>query len=487
MKKYFFIFIVAFFASCSPVEQDVIITIDTETVLNDCYIGNGAQWDPYQLDYGKGKLTISEADWEKLYDRLDFMRPQFIRIMINTSSFVDQGRLVPERGMEVLSKMLDYCQSRNVTVMFGDWGWSVIRAREAEIDSQSLRHAAALVDYLVHNKGYSCIRYYNLVNEPNGYWAATNKSFPLWASSVRQFYQYMKEFDLIGEVGIVGPDIAIWDKAETGWIDSCAVQLNEQIELYDIHTYPSKVTVNSGEYADIIAAYKEKIPEGKKIVMGEIGFKFVEKADSLYQKENIRRARSKVNASLEDSQMFVYDYMYGTDMADALIQTVNTGFSGSIAWMLDDAMHSNEAPDKLKIWGFWNIFGEECFGAEEENVRPWYYAWSLLCRTLRPGSDFFAADVRGAAGVKAVAAVKDGRRTVAVVNVSREPRRVRIECPGWERFRQATRYRYGEGLMRTEGDHTLLPDATGLRIDFRSGAEYDMPGESMILLTEQND
>ena len=41
MKKYFFIFIVAFFASCSPVEQDVIITIDTETVLNDCYIGNG--------------------------------------------------------------------------------------------------------------------------------------------------------------------------------------------------------------------------------------------------------------------------------------------------------------------------------------------------------------------------------------------------------------------------------------------------------------
>ena len=71
--------------------------------------------------------------------------------------------------------------------------------------------------------------------------------------------------------------------------------------------------------------------------------------------------------------------------------------------------------------------------------------------------------------------------------MSREPRRVRIECPGWERFRQAIRYRYGEGLMRTEGDHTLLPDATGLRIDFRSGAEYDMPGESMILLTEQND
>lgn len=243
----------------------------------------------------------------------------------------------------------------------------------------------------------------------------------------------------------------------------------------------------SGEYARILEAYRREVPAGKKIVMGEIGFKFVEPADSLLQAENLRRAAAHPNASTDDSQMFVYDPMYGTDMADALFQTIHAGYSGCIAWMLDDAMHFKEAPDKLKIWGFWNIFGDEIFGAGEERVRPWYYAWSLLCRTLRPGSDFFAADVRGAAGVKAVAAVKDGRRTVAVVNVSREPRRVRIECPGWERFRQAIRYRYGEGLMRTEGDHTLLPDATGLRIDFRSGAEYDMPGESMILLTEQND
>ena len=50
--------------------------------------------------------------------------------------------------------------------------------------------------------------------------------------------------------------------------------------------------------------------------------------------------------------MFVYDFMYGTDMADALFQTVNAGYSGSVVWMLDDAMHAKEAPDKLKVWGF---------------------------------------------------------------------------------------------------------------------------------------
>ena len=49
--------------------------------------------------------------------------------------------------------------------------------------------------------------------------------------------------------------------------------------------------------------------------MGEIGFKFVEPADSVCQRENLRRAATKPYASMDDSQMFVYDFMYGTDMA----------------------------------------------------------------------------------------------------------------------------------------------------------------------------
>ena len=335
---------------------DAVVRIDADSVVNRGYIGNGVQWDPYALDYGQGRVEISDADWAKLYARLDFMRPAFIRVMTNTTSVVRNGRLDRMRGFEHLSHILGYCQSHGVTVMFGDWGGSLMDARAGTVNRTLLDHAAAYVAWLVGEKGYDCIRYYNLVNEPNGFWSAADGDFDLWAKAVSYF---------------------------RGRLD-----------------------------AEGLA--------GKKIVMGEIGFKFVEPADSLLQAENLRRAAAHPNASTDDSQMFVYDPMYGTDMADALFQTIHAGYSGCIAWMLDDAMHFKEAPDKLKIWGFWNIFGDEIFGAGEERVRPWYYAWSLLCRTLRPGSDFFAADVRGAAGVKAVAAVKDGRRTVAVVNVSRE-------------------------------------------------------------------
>jgi len=483
MKKYLTILFSLLLFSCSLQKPDVTVVIDTDSIINDFYIGNGAQWDPYQLDYGQGKLTISEEDWKKLYDRLDFMRPQFIRIMINTSSFMENGAFKPGKNMEVLSRMLDYCQSRHVTVMFGDWGWSVIQVREAKINDQNLKTAAELLQYLVDEKRYTCISYYNLINEPNGYWAATNTSYPLWATSIRRFHQHLKKSGMIGKVGIVGPDIAIWDANEVWWIDSCAVQLKDQIELYDIHTYPSKITVNSGEYGDILSAYRKSVPEGKKIVMGEIGFKFVEEADSLYLQENKRRAEAKVHASMEDSQMFVYDYMYGTDMADALFQTVNSGYSGSIAWMMDDAMHSNEAPDKLKIWGFWNIFGDEQFGADEEKVRPWYYAWSLITRYMPTGSTVYKVQVEGDPSVKAISSTKDGKFMFAVVNVNKTPKSVQVKSSDVFSASNYKKFVYSDGMLNREGDHLLLPNEQNLTVDWVKGVNTTLPAESMIVYT----
>ncbi len=483
MKKYLIYLFSVLFVSCSTKHPDATVRFDTAVTINDSYIGNGAQWDPYQLDYGKGRLEISDADWTKLYNRLDFMRPQFIRIMVNTSSFVENGKFAPEKGMETLSKMLDYCQSRSVTVMFGDWGWSVINAREAKINYKNMKHAAELVDYLINGKGYTCIKYYNLINEPNGDWAATNKSYPLWASSIKLFHENMESLRLNNKVGIVGPDIAIWDKDEAFWIDSTAQQLGNMIGLYDIHTYPSKITVNSGEYTDIISAYKNSVPQGKKIVMGEIGFKFVEEADSLYNQENIRRAKAKDHASLEDSQMFVYDYMYGTDMADALFQTINSGYSGSVVWMLDDAMHSNEAPDKLKIWGFWNIFGEEQFGADEENVRPWYYAWSLVTKYIPAGSKIYKTEVSGDKNIKAVISEKEGKYMLAVVNVSKDEKFVKLESQNVSQSAGYKRFIYSEKTLKKEGDHNLLPNDENLTLDLSEGEQFTMPGESLIVYT----
>lgn len=56
--------------------------------------------------------------------------------------------------------------------------------------------------------------------------------------------------------------------------------------------------------------------------------------------------------------------------------------------------------------GIWNIFGEEYFGTEEEEVRPWFYAWSLLTRYMPAGSRAYKVEVEGDKSLKAIAVEK---------------------------------------------------------------------------------
>lgn len=469
------------FGNCTSPAQTVV-DIDGNAIISEGYIGNGAQWDPYQLDYGHGHMTISDADWQKMYNYLDFMRPQFIRVMMNTTSVMKNGKLDTSERFDNISGILNYCQSRGVSVMFGDWGWGMVNAADNIIDTENLQAAARYVAFLKKEKGYSCIKYYNIVNEPNGYWSSTDGSFSLWAQAVNYMYKEFQQMDLLDSLAIVGPDVAIWDTSEVWWMDSCATGLKEQIGLYDIHTYPSKITVNSGEYSEMIKAYKNPIPKDKKIVMGEIGFKYIEPADSLLSKENLRRASSKKYASVDDSQMFVYDHVYGTDMVDALFQTVNAGFSGSVAWMMDDAMHGKESPDKLKIWGFWNIFGDEFFGAEEEVVRPWFYAWSLITRYMPAGSTVYKVKISGDSQVKAIAVEKDQKYMLALVNVDKTSRKVLLKSCTLPILKNVKRFVYQENNLR-KANFGLSPEIENMVLDLSKGQRLSMGGETLLVYT----
>jgi len=462
---------------------DAKVDINTDNVINDYYIGNGTQWDPYQLDYGKVRFNISDIDWQKLYNRLDFMHPQFMRVMTNTTKYVKNGKFQPEKYGKQLFKILDYCTRNDVTVMFGDWGGGMVSSEDNRLKKQNIRYAAELVDFLINKKGFSAIKYFNIINEPNGFWSSTDGSFDLWSRAAAYLHKQFKALKLTNQISIVGPDVAIWGPKKSWWIDSTAANLGDAVGLYDIHTYPSKVTVNSGEYSDIIAAYKNKVPKGKKIVLGEVGFKYRKDADSLLDKENKKRAEAKKYASVLDSQMFVYDYIYGINVADALFQTVNQGYSGSVVWLLDDAMYSKEKKYKLKIWGFWNILGEEFFGKKEEQVRPWFYAWSLLTKYMPSGSKVFKVKTSGDSAIKAIATEKDGKYMLAVVNVSKAKKMVELKSSNMKPLDHVKKFIYAKGSLKKQGDHTIKPNEKNLNLNIRKGNEVLMPSESLIVYT----
>lgn len=153
-------------------------------------------------------------------------------------------------------------------------------------------------------------------------------------------------------------------------------------------------------------------------------------------------------ASPSDSQMFVFDYMYGTDVADAVMQTAACGYSGCVVWMLDDAMHTKES-GKLKIWGFWNILGEERYGTDRERIRPWYYAMSLLCRYFPQGMQIVDSGVSGIEGVRSMFGRTERGATLAVVNTNQD-RAVELSLSGnIPELSNLSLYAYGQRFAET--------------------------------------
>ncbi len=418
--------------ACSrPVEVRV-----SQEVINPCYLGNGVEWDPYDEAVSWGH-DLTEADWDTLYARLDYMKPQYVRCMINSPfTYYTGSGFEDTRHADKLLKLLSYCQSRGVMVVYGEYNppaWEMKGSQEWV--EASVRH----LNYLVDGQGFDCIRHFVIFNEPDGNWASTNGDFAFWKEMVRRFRAEMDKYPALKEnVSLAGPDAVIdyrnpaspYDAA--GWLKATVEEVPE-IGIYDMHAYPGQRYVRSGEFEKTLRQMKALAD--KPIILGEAGFKyFSDPADSSLAKEYWRRVEGHPFTKGSDCNMLVYDTFYALDMAVMLCSVMNSGFSGAAAWMLDDAMHSNGdsgLTEDVKLWGMWNILGAEVFGdPSQEEIRPWYYTWSLMCRHFPAGSRILKLEASLPDGVSATAArTPSGTYSLAFVNVSDQPVELSVRLP----------------------------------------------------------
>ncbi|MFR3214845.1 MAG: hypothetical protein ACLTWE_16215 [Dysgonomonas mossii] len=477
--------------SCSAPKEELQITVSSD-IINADYMGNGVEWDPYDEAEAWGS-SISEADWQKLFKRLDFMRMGYVRCMINSPfRYYDAktGQYDKTRNIESLSRVLKYCTDNNITVMYGEYNpptWDM------KADQKWVDMSVDYLNYLVNDLGFSCIKYFVIFNEPDGDWASTNGDYELWKSMLLRFHTKMKEYPGLSEkVKFAAPDAVIDFKNTVsaydaiGWVKQTANDVDSIVGLYDLHAYPGQHEVRSGDYADILARHKEFVPKHKKIVLGEAGYKYWRKADSLLMKEYNRRTEGHPFTKGSDSNMLVYDYFYGLDMPLLCMEVMNGGYSGIAAWMLDDAMHSSGDSGKtedIKLWGMWNILGVEVFNDPlQEEIRPWYYTWSLMCRYFPTGTNILKTTIDRSQGVYVVAGEHNGKHVLAAVNIGETDKNLNISLP--VELQNVSKYVYEENNMKKNENGHPVPTETGLNI----GKEYKtvLKTQSFILLTNMD-
>lgn len=460
-------------------------------IITQSFTGNGFQWGGYDiLQAWTGSPTLSDADWNLLYKRIRFMRPPVVRIMITDGwNYISNGAYDPAKSDPVLIKILDFCQAEGIAVVFGEWG----HQGGTSINQDWLENSSKFLEYLINTKHYSCIKYFNMVNEPNGDWSSINGNYNLWKTLIEQFHTKLVAKGIDSKIKIIGPDVAVWDANLTSWVTNANTDLGDKIGACDIHTYPTEIDVRGGTYQKMIKSYRNAAPPAKEILMTELGFKY--DASSTLGIQNKQRIANDPYAS-DDSNMQVYDAFYGVDMADAIVQIMLAGYSGSVLWLLDDAMYNinGSASTKLKRWGFWNTLGSEKFGsAADENIRPWFYPMSLMSRYFPQGTRIFDVTLPDKKGLRAVAGEKNGKYTIAIVNSGFVSYDINLKMENGATLSSVNSYKYisGNGAAYTgkkDSDGFAVPEETNITLDFQSGKAIPMniKGQSFILFTNMN-
>ena len=490
MKKFLLIFISAMtMLSCSKnlVEYSV-----SNEVINPGYLGNGAEWDPY-CEADMWGAPMSPEMWNKIFERTDFMKMSIVRCMISSPFRYFNSKTQEydkERNSESLKKLLSYCQKNNITVMFGEFNPP---NRKLKLDTKWVKMAVNYLNFLVVESGYTCIKYYIPTNEPDGYWSVYDGDFNAYLQLVQMFQNEIANYPaLASHIKLAGPDVVLdyknskYDLSTSDRVALAAKHIDTLTGIYEIHAYPGYHQVRTGIFADMLKEIVANVPKGKKVVLGEAGYKTWRKEDSVRNRihlEKLNKTPLIVSKEGADCNMNVYEFQYGIDMSLLAIEVMNNGVSGVCPWMLDDSHSFGDKGNihNVKIWGMWNIFGTKSWGMpEEENIRPWYYAWSLFCRYFPSGSDILSVSNQKVDGLKVSVATFEQKLTLAILNVSDKKQVLKLNLP--KPLINAKLYRYEEGNINMFNNSLPKPDKTGIKS--KESIKVEINPNTLILITD---
>lgn len=470
-----------------------IIQVNTDFVLQNSYYGGAMQWEPNDRD------AMTEAQWERLFSRVRYMKLGYIRCCImpyfycfgfngNTPKMVwntDSNTVNAEwfansdRYMKDLYRFLDFCKKENIDVLLGEW-WrpNNVEWRQAvpvklpkyaiELDDPLYaEQVAQMVNHLVKDKGFTCIKQFNLGNEVNLLAGVPGMGYTWekWKKSIQNLHSNFKR-DGLGDIKIVGPDGGYW--GEDVWFNKTLEQLDKEVSVIDYHWYIDKDWTLTNRVEDetrMFRFFTQLNNKDKKNIWGEMG---------------IRDGHNEIF----DQQTQLHSVWYGTFVADALIQTLRSGWSAGAAWGMDDAMHYKDDTEEQKIWGFWNSIAEQKGKPEEAAIRPWFYTWSLLSRNFPKGSQIIYSNSFRTQHLNCVAAkTPDGNISFAITNTADFQQSVTLQIPTIENKQNLNKYVYFENDRPVDANGFPVVKEVIKKANLKKGIRIDFPASGFVMLT----
>ena len=440
----------------SAEQMPVSVIINADDVACDRFRGFGVEWDSRGYD----AAGVTDEDFAVIRKRVEWMRFPVVRIMMRSEWCCKKGKYEWESPeMRALYRHLDLCQQMGTTVFLTEWRWKNedrdVREVGDLLDPKLAEIIGTYLDYLVNKRGYDCIKYFIMGNEPNG----RGGDWGRWKKSVEDVFAELRKRDLTKKIVFTGPDQVYNDK----WHYMAVDQLQHILGAYDVHRYLDGWEVRAGHVYD----YYSRLWQ--------------------YALDNDPKARNKPFVITEAGSWrpraprknpLHLDYDYGVLMADYAVQAANAGSSAVLAWMLDDNSHPKFT------WGMWHN------KANGLALKPWFYPWSLLCRYFRSGSIILKSE-HTSKGVRVLVARYDrekkrgGHWSFCVVNNSDAPAKVLLRVPD-DSMLSMQRFVYRKDSAKADVNGFPLPLDTRV-YDLSQEVVIDCAVNSVVVLTAARD
>jgi hypothetical protein len=489
-----------------------VVTIYPNDPAGPKLIGLGVEWDPYDT------FRPTPAAWEATFSRVAYMQPGFIRVVEPASGYFKGYDALDNptyrwRSAHVreLLKILAFAQTHGITVVLGDWANPLIDGDP--------RIPADFIAQLQDDYGFTNIRYYDPINEPN---YDNRCDFSCWTGVMSTLSNEFNQLNLGSSVQLVGPDNGnSWDDTASAqtldqtagldgdnpitdvWVTQTLQTIPSLIGAYDSHRYATIWGIKHGVYEDQMRSRREEITNLdsplKPYFEAEVGI--AARQVSPFSGDLSSRQAASVAALFDpsahtamspfvDSQPHIGVFDYGVWMGDMAIQAIDGGLSGASAWDLDDAMHvgGGYGSQNLKQWGFWNsLGGTDGYPTSDLSLRPWYYTWSLLSRSFPAGSQALTVPSTNVPGLRVAAAkVADGAGhafSFAIVNDSHAARTVKLAVPSVAGAVTLARYDYFRSDRPTDANG--FPTAARILrgVELPRGLTIRLPSRGLVILS----
>lgn len=415
----------------SPLSGPVTLTI-TDTVVCDDFIGFGFEDDGWFYNPENAAKGVTPDDHPIREGRIEWMNPDHVRMFVWIEDYCPTGDwehfTFDSPNMQSRYRTLDTYQKigAEVNITGVEWGFDTPYADPAK----AAAGIATLFDHLIRDRGYSCVKYWTLTNEPNGRWNVPGQNFDVF----REVHTRVKEeFVKRGlNVKIVGSD----DTSGFDWFKSCVEDADyfDTADLFASHRYsqyPDRVLAPFffNERLELLAG---KTPR-KPFVVEEFGF------------------QDQRSGTVDNPIMMTYPYALWT--AAFCIDGLNLGVAGFSIW----SVHEMYYPGCFMEYALWD------FKDDAWKVRPVYHAVANFTRLTERGDKVRRCESSSPAHVTAAVV----GNTLFWVNQSDESAVVQITGFSPNRVHFYTEQNIqgdretGSTLPPTEGKFTAPPQSFG--------------------------